>query len=383
MDARHQNRCCCGSQKTSLGECIHPAELTASDGRSSEPEAAWADDHATPAADRVPRISTALGWSDHFGHCKVRWAIGRRSYRVEPGLYAVGTPTAEAPVLVSANYKMSFDRLRGELEGIDAWILVLETDGVNVWCAAGKGTFGTNELVQRINATDLSRVVNHDRVIVPQLGAPGVCAGEVRKRSGFRVVYGPVQAKDIPAFLEAGMKATPRMRRVDFPFWERLAVVPVELMLSGKYVLIIMLGFLILAGLGPNGYSLGRAAGEGLTSALLFGVTFVVGTVLTPALLPWLPGRALSVKGLWIGVALTLLLGGWTLAFSGITPSWLDAAAWCLLIPVTTSVAGMNFTGATTYTSLSGVRREMRIAVPIQVAVAVVGVILWVSGRFV
>lgn len=84
-----------------------------------------------------------------------------------------------------------------------------------------------------------------------------------------------------------------------------------------------------------------------------------------------------------MGVAVTLLLGGGTLAFSGPTLSWLDAAAWCLLIPVMTSFAGMNFTGATTYTSLSGVRREMKIAVPIQVAAAVIGVVLWVSGRFV
>lgn len=383
MDARHQNGCCCGSPKTLIGEGTGPAELATADRCASEPVGTWTEEHAITPAGRVPRVSTALGWSDHLGHCKVRWAIGRGSYRVEPGLYAVGMPTAEAPVLVSANYKMSFDRLRGELEGIDAWILVLETDGVNVWCAAGKGTFGTNELVQRINATGLSRVVNHDRVIVPQLAAPGVCAHEVRKRSGFRVVYGPVQAKDIPVFLEAGMQATPRMRRVDFPLSERLAVVPVELMLSAKYVFIIMLGFLILAGLGPDGYSLGRVASQGATSALLFCVTFIVGTVATPALLPWLPGRALSLKGLWIGVALTLLLGGGTLALSGLTLSWLDAAAWCLLVPMTTSVAGMNFTGATTYTSLSGVRREMKIAVPIQVAAAVAGVLLWGIGRFV
>ena len=336
----------------------------------------------TPAAS-VPRVSTALGWADHLGTIKARWGIGRMDYSVEPGLYAVGTPSAGSPVLVSANYKMSFDRLRSSLTGTDAWILVLDTKGINVWCAAGKGTFGTDELVRRINATDLPDVVNHNRVIVPQLGAPGVCAYEVRKRSGFRVVYGPIRAKDLRAFLEAGMKATPEMRGVDFPFRDRLAVVPVELVLSAKYVLLIMLGLLVLAGLGLNGYSLGRAASEGLTSALMFCMAFVAGTVLTPALLPWLPGRALSIKGLWIGVALMLLLGGWNLAFPGLASSWFEVAAWCLLIPVTTSFAGMNFTGATTYTSLSGVRREMRIAVPIQAAAAIVGVILWVTGRFV
>jgi CO dehydrogenase/acetyl-CoA synthase gamma subunit (corrinoid Fe-S protein) len=76
----------------------------------------------------------------------MRWGIGRHRYRIEPGLYAVGTPGSDSPVLVTANYKMSFDALRRELGGLDAWILVLETDGINVWCAAGKGTFGTEEV---------------------------------------------------------------------------------------------------------------------------------------------------------------------------------------------------------------------------------------------
>jgi acetyl-CoA decarbonylase/synthase complex subunit gamma len=63
--------------------------------------------------------------------------------------------------------------------------------------------------------------------------------------------------------------------------------------------------------------------------------------------------------------------------------SYVAAGAWGLLIPVTTSFAAMNFTGSTTYTSLSGVRQEMRIAVPVQAAVATLGVVLWVAGRFV
>ena len=79
---------------------------------------------------------------------KVRWGIGRMNYRVDPGLYSLGNPDALSPVLVSANYKMSFDRLRESLPGRNAWILVLDTDGVNVWCAAGKGTFGTEELTR-------------------------------------------------------------------------------------------------------------------------------------------------------------------------------------------------------------------------------------------
>jgi len=89
----------------------------------------------------VPTVSTRLSLRDRLADWGVRWDIGRGNYRVESGLYAVGDPQSESPLLVTANYKLSFDRLRTELGGLDAWIVVLDTKGVNVWCAAGKGSF--------------------------------------------------------------------------------------------------------------------------------------------------------------------------------------------------------------------------------------------------
>jgi acetyl-CoA decarbonylase/synthase complex subunit gamma len=305
-------------------------------------------------------------------------------YSVPPRLYAVGNPTADSPVFVSANYKMSFDRLRSALAGIDGWLLVLDTQGINVWCAAGKGTFGTDELLRRIESTSLREIVSSRcRLILPQLGAPGVAAHEVKRQSGFRVLYGPIRADDIPAFLQAGMRAAPAMRRVEFPLCDRLAVSPVELVMSAKYLLAVMLALLVLAGISAQGYSWQRAGSEGILSALVFGGTFIASTILAPALLPWLPGRAFSLKGVWIGLAVLLGLTAtfWTLHTT--PPNWATVAAWCLWIPVTASFAAMNFTGSTTYTSLSGVRREMRVAVPIQAAAAILGTVLWLAGKFV
>jgi acetyl-CoA decarbonylase/synthase complex subunit gamma len=331
----------------------------------------------------VPRVSTILGRADRLGAIKARWGIGRMNYRVDPGLYALGSPTPDSPVFVSANYKMSFDRLRSAATGMDAWILVLDTHGINVWCAAGKGAFGTDELIRRIEATRVPEIVSHHALIVPQLGAPGVAAHEVRKRTGFRVVYGPVRAGDLPAFLQAGMKATPEMRRVEFSLRDRLAVVPVEVVMGAKYVLLIAAALLVLSGLGPDGYAASRVVARGFPSAALFLGAFLTGTVLGPLLLPWLPGRALSVKGVWIGLAMAAGLWAYVLANVPATEHWLATLAWTVLLPATTSFVLMNFTGATTYTSLSGVRREMRLAVPIQAMAAVAGVLLWLVARFV
>lgn len=94
------------------------------------------------AAGKIPQIETSQVFRDISGAWKARWGINRMSYKVPPGLYAVGQPNQDSPVLVSANYKLSFDMLRKELAGLDAWIMVIDTKGINVWCAAGKGTFG-------------------------------------------------------------------------------------------------------------------------------------------------------------------------------------------------------------------------------------------------
>ncbi|UCE27147.1 MAG: acetyl-CoA synthase subunit gamma [Candidatus Coatesbacteria bacterium] len=346
--------------------------------------APWVDGRVETSVGEFPRVETAVSFADRLGSWKVRWGIGRSKYRVGPGLYGVGNPTAESPVLVSANYKMSFDRLRSELGGLDAWILVLDTKGVNVWCAAGKGTFGTDELVERVETTGLDRVVSHRTLIAPQLGAPGVAAHEVKKRSGFRVVYGPVRAGDLRAFLNNGMKAERGMRRVTFGLWDRVVQVPADLVgSSAKYLLAVALAFLLLSGLGPGGYSAARIATTGLPSVALLVGAYLGGVVAAPLLLPWLPGRAFSAKGAWVGFAASSALVLYWLIYRGPFESLITLVSWVLIIPAVTSFLAMNFTGSSTYTSLSGVKREMRVAVPLQIGAAAIGLGLWITGLFV
>lgn len=136
----------------------------------------------TPAGP-IPRIRTTLAKRDIIRAIKVRAGIGRMRYRIAPGLYGVGNPEPDSPVLVTANYKLTVDTLRKHLAGIDAWILVLETHGVNVWCAAGKGTFSTTELIYRVQQNELQKVVSHRELILPQLGATGVSAFFAEKRN--------------------------------------------------------------------------------------------------------------------------------------------------------------------------------------------------------
>jgi len=312
----------------------------------------------------IPTVSTRLGLADRLGGWRVRWAIGRGRYRVSPGLYKVGAPEPSSPVLVSANYKLSFDALRAELQGVDAWILVLDTKGVNVWCAAGKGTFGTDELVRQVEGTGLAEVVSHRKLVVPQLGAPGIAAHEVRRICGFKVVYGPVRACDIPAFLESGMLATDDMRRVTFTLGERAEMVGVEIVGVLIWIVLIVAAMVLLAG----GESVLDRVRAGMLAALPILAGLLAGVVFVPVLLPWIPGRAFSLKGAIVGAVAV----GAALA---LTPGAHSAAVSVQLLLVGTAVASffaMQFTGATTFTSPSGVEWEMRRALPWQIGAAVI-----------
>jgi acetyl-CoA decarbonylase/synthase complex subunit gamma len=331
----------------------------------------------------VPKISSVLVWADRWGGIKARWGVGRMHYTVDPGLYALGEPGDQSPVLVTANYKMSFDRLREALPGRNAWILVLNTQGINVWCAAGKGTFGTDELVQRIELSGLIRVVSHREVILPQLAGPGVAAYTVRKRSGFKAIYGPIRAADLPAFLDAGLKATPGMRRKTFPVRERAILIPIELVSVLKWSLVMLPAFFLLGGLGaPSGFWNG-AMTDGLFAVLNLLGALVAGAVLTPILLPWIPCRAFSLKGLIMGLGTTLVVTVFWAGYLNMQPGYVEILAWFFLAPAAAAYLAMNFTGASTYTSLSGVKKEMRWAVPLEIVGGVAGLTLWVGSRFV
>jgi hypothetical protein len=308
----------------------------------------WIRGYLRTGGRSIPRVGSELTRRDVLDGWKVRWGIGRSDSRVMPGLYALGEPNRGSQLFVSANYKLSFDTLRRGLAGLDAWILVLDTKGINVWCAAGKGTFGTAELLDKIGRLRLAELLSHRVLILPQLGASGVSAPEVSRLSGFRVVYGPVRAGDIHAFLESGMKKDEGMRRVEFTFRDRIILVPIELVHTLPYIAV-SIPLALLAGFpAGEGYA-GRAA---TALAALLG-TILAGTVAFPSLLPFLPSQAFSIKGAILGA----LWGGVCGIVSG--ASILRTASFVLVGGAVVAFLGLNFTGSTTFTSQRGAQLEV------------------------
>lgn len=352
----NEKSCCCSANSCCGTESITPYD------KNDE----WVTGEIHTPKGGVPVVSTNLHFKDTLGAWKARWGIGRMDCKISPGLYAIGKPDHTSPVLVSANYKLTFDALRKELSGLDCWILILDTKGINVWCAAGKGTFGTSELVGRISKTGLSGIVSHRKLVLPQLGAPGVSAYEVTKQTGFSVVYGPVRAKDIKAFLASGFKATEEMRIVKFSVWDRVVLTPIELVAAVRPSLMVF-GVLFLI-------NLFAARPFGLADFIAYTGAVITGTVITPLLLPVIPGRAFSWKGWLLGLLWTagfVWFSGW------FVPGFLFlATGYLLVLPSLSAFLAMNFTGSSTYTSFSGVIKEMKIAVPLIVLSSTAGIVL-------
>jgi len=310
----------------------------------------------------LSETSSDITLANQWDHLLARLGVKRNEHLVEPGLYTLGKTTQDSPVFVSANYTLSFDALRFALAGINAYILVLDTKGINVWCAAGKRTFGTDELVHRIEEVKLQDRVNHRLLIVPQLGATGVSAREVRARSGFKVEFGPVRAVDLPEYLK-NHKATEEMRRVNFTLLDRIVLIPVEL----NQYLFILIALIILSLLG--GFIVAVAA----ITAILSGL------VLFPIFLPWIPTEDFSTKGFVIGglMALPFALN----AFYSMTDEtlWLRCGwtlTYMLIMPAITAFLSLNFTGSTTFTSVTGVKREIFSYVPKMAWLFGIGIIL-------
>ena len=325
----------------------------------------------------VAVVKTSLDYVDHLGTLRARIGIFRDDYRVAPGLYCAGKPDMDSPVLVTANYKLTFDSVRKELGSISCWILVLDTCGVNVWCAAGKKTFSTEEIIRQVEKTALGEKVSHRRLVVPQLGAPGVAAHEVAMKSGFRVVYGPILARNLQAFLENDMIATKEMRAVTFTLRERFVLIPVEFYLFSKKIWWIFPFLFVLSGFGPNLFSLQQSVERGIISSISVIAGGILGAVCVPLLLPWIPGRSFSFKGFLVG-----LLGSIACVTIISDTAMMDKISIVLMLTAVSSYLAMNFTGSTPYTTPSGVEKEMKIALPLQLAAAVAGSVIWLLTPF-
>jgi NAD-dependent dihydropyrimidine dehydrogenase PreA subunit len=161
---------------------------------------------------------TALNFPKTLVETAFRWV----GFPTRTGLRAIGRPDSDSPVFVTCNFDLTVRRVIRALRGLDCWLLVAPTHGINVWCASRGGFFTAHSIIAVVKTSRLAEKVSHRRLILPQLCAPGVDVARVRHETGFVCGFGPVYAADIPAYVEDGFRKTPAMRVARFPLAEQL-----------------------------------------------------------------------------------------------------------------------------------------------------------------
>jgi NAD-dependent dihydropyrimidine dehydrogenase PreA subunit len=212
------------------------------------------------------------------------------------GLRRIGHPGPDSPVLVTCNFDLTVKRLKRILRGLDLWLLVAESKGVNVWCAAGAEEFNTHSVVSVVKTSGISERVSHRTLILPPLSAPGVKAAEVRKQTGWEVKWGPAYAEDIARYISNGFKRDEDMKRAKYDLRRRLDTAMGSLF---PFYFLGAIGFLIFA---PRLLIDYLVVGAG---------AFVV----FMSLCPWIPGEKGIVKAGFSEAVLLAVLVAFELFF--------------------------------------------------------------------
>jgi len=318
-----------------------------------------------PATSDQPR-RLEVGWLDYV-KMLVSWVFSfERTYAVEPGLCHLGPGyDRDAPLLVTANYHMSVVLVARRARKAGARLLVVDTDGINVWCSAGKGVFSNAAILAQVQRYDRELLTDGKwvRLVVPKFALSGVDLRGLRDH-GIRPVIGPLYAKDLPDYL-----AQPKLEdrdddRVVFGLQSRLFTwLPGLVQYVGYATLIVMA--LMLLGLvwhisAPLGLILMVAA---------------LGTAY-PVLFPWLPGRRFAVKGIVLGV-----LGSVALGLLVVTKS-MDPLTLASAIPFVFAASifiGLSYTGNSAVSNYSRVRRETAQFLPVNVLLFVASLVSFLS----
>ncbi len=258
------------------------------------------------------------------------------------GVIEIGNPDRNSPVFLTCNFHLTVERVKRSLNGMDCYLLVANSKGINVWCAATGGHLTDHSVISVLKTSGIEDLVDHRKVILPQLAAPGVEAKTVQKKSGWKVVWGPVYAKDIPAFMKNESEKTVEMRKTEFPWTQRVeaavslafpisiiaalitipfwreAVVPLLVLVWGIALLILTSYPLYSHLLGSKGKRIGFFSFEQGGLQLILWGAFMLGLVTYSVLARNLTWGLI----LWWGIASLIVIAALSIDLRGFTPTY-------------------------------------------------------------
>jgi len=126
----------------------------------------------------------------------------QRPMTQEEGIYEIGNPDENSPVLVTTNFALTYFIVTGEIEGskVPAWLLVKDSEGLSVMTAWAAGKFSGDDVGMFVKKSGIDNKVKHKELIIP--GYAAAIAGDVEEElPGWTITVGPREAAHIPAFL--------------------------------------------------------------------------------------------------------------------------------------------------------------------------------------
>jgi NAD-dependent dihydropyrimidine dehydrogenase PreA subunit len=256
------------------------------------------------------------------------------------GLISIGNPDRSSPVFLTGNYMLTLLRVKRAIRG-NAYLLVANSRGINVWCAATGGHLTDHDVISVLKTSGIEKLVDHRDVILPQLAGTGVDATTVKKKAGWKIIWGPVYAKDIPSFVKNKLQKTPEMREVRFPLIQRIEMAvawafPISLI--STLLLMIFWQEAVIP-----------------TILLVWGLSFLI-YLTFPAYSRWLsPGKKrigfiifdFGRGGFQIILWMILILGLIILSVLSGDFSWRFIISWGLMITIISVILSMDLLGST------------------------------------
>jgi hypothetical protein len=267
----------------------------------------------------------------------------QRNYVYEPGLYYTGDVyDKSAPLLVTSNYHLTVFLVARRARAFNARILIIDTDGINVWCSAGKQQFNNEEILKQLDRYDESIISDEKKptIILPKFGLAGIDLTGLIK-SGLKPVIGPLYAKDIPNYLSSSPLTDRDDDRVHFGIISRVfSWFPGFLQFMG-YTMYLVIPLMILKKTNVPWDIVMLSAFLATAYAFLF---------------PWIPGKRFAVKGLFIAGFTTIAIASSSLLGAISTQSMIAAIFYTF---ATGLFVGLAFTGNSAVSNYSKVKLEI------------------------
>lgn len=130
----------------------------------------------------------------------------QKPIQVQPGIYEINNPTADAPALVTTNFSITYFSVANEVEGsgLPAWLLVTDAEGMSVLTAWAAGKFDSERIAKAVKEFDLGNKINKKQIILP--GHVATLSGELEEElPDWNIRVGPREAVDLPTYLKEAL----------------------------------------------------------------------------------------------------------------------------------------------------------------------------------